>query len=98
MNNDVDVKLQIMRERLAQFEKKVLDRRRKNETKVKCDIATALLRKIKLDDLTKTLDDKSQCERFVDYIEKKLLVKIAVTQDWSADAKNYIDEKDNNKK
>lgn len=92
MNNDVDVKLQMMRERLAQFEKKVLDMRRKNETKVKCDIATALLKKLELDELTKMLDKKSQCERFCSYIADNLLVKIVVTKDWSDDVKKYIDE------
>lgn len=92
MNNDVDVKLQMMRERLAQFEKKVLDMRRKNETKVKCDIATALLKKLELDELTKMLDKKSQCERFCSYIADNLLVKIVVTKEWSDDVKKYIDE------
>lgn len=91
MNNSVDEQLRRMRERLARMEKRVAETRRKNETRVKCDIATALLRKIKLDELTKTLDQTSQCERFVDYINGKLIVKIVVTQDWTADAKKYID-------
>lgn len=87
MNNNVDEQLRRMRERLARMEKRVAETRRKNETRVKCGIATALLRKIKLDELTKTLDQTSQCERFVDYIDKKLIVKIVVTQDWTTDAK-----------
>lgn len=91
MNKNVDDQLNKMRERLAKLEKRVAETRRKNETKVKCGIATALLRKIKFDELTKTFDQTSQCERFVDYIDKKLLVKIVVTQDWTADAKKYID-------
>lgn len=91
MNNNVDEQLRRMRERLARMEKRVAETRRKNETRVKCGIATALLRQIKLDELTKTLDQTSQCERFVDYLDKKLLFKIVVTQDWTADAKKYID-------
>ena len=91
MNNNVDEQLRRMRERLARMEKRVAETRRKNETRVKCGIATALLRQIKLDELTKTLDQTSQCKRFVDYIDKKLIVKIVVTQDWTADAKKYID-------
>lgn len=91
MNNNVDEQLRRMRERLARMEKRVAETHRKNETRVKCGIATALLRKIKLDELTKTLDQTNQCERFVDYIDKKLIVKIVVTQDWTTDAKKYID-------
>lgn len=94
MNKNVDDQLNKMRERLAKLEKRVAETRRKNETKVKCDIATALLKKLELDELTKTLDKKSQCERFCSYIADKLLVKIVVTKDWSDDVKKYIDEED----
>ncbi len=94
MNKNVDDQLNKMRERLAMLEKRVAETRRKNETKVKCDIATALLKKLELDELTKTLDKKSQCERFCSYIAGNLLVKIVVTKDWSDDVKKYIDEED----
>ncbi len=94
MNKNVDDQLNKMRERLAKLEKRVAETRRKNETKVKCDIATALLKKLELDELTKTLDKKSQCERFCSYIADNLLVKIVVTKDWSDDVKKYIDEED----
>lgn len=94
MNKNVDNQLNKMRERLAKLEKRVAETRRKNETKVKCDIATALLKKLELDELTKTLDKKSQCERFCSYIADNLLVKIVVTKDWSDDVKKYIDEED----
>lgn len=94
MNKNVDDQLKKMRERLANLEKRVAETRRKNETKVKCDIATALLKKLELDELTKTLDKKSQCERFCSYIADNLLVKIVVTKDWSDDVKKYIDEED----
>ena len=94
MNKNVDDQLNKMRERLAMLEKRVAETRRKNETKVKCDIATALLKKLELDELTKTLDKKSQRERFCSYIAGNLLVKIVVTKDWSDDVKKYIDEED----
>lgn len=94
MNNSVDEQLRRMRERLARMEKRVAETRRKNETRVKCDIATALLKKLELDELTKMLDKKSQCERFCSYIADNLLVKIVVTKDWSDDVKKYIDEED----
>ena len=88
--NNADAKILNMRERLKLMEKRVANQRRKNETKVKCYIATKLLEKLNLDDYTKALDDAKQCEAFCDFIVKQFLNKITVTKDWRDDAESYM--------
>ena len=87
---DADAKILKMRERLKMMERKVANQRRKNETKVKCYIATGLLEKLNLDDLTKVLDGSKQCEAFCDFIVKQFLSKITVSKNWRDDAVNYM--------
>lgn len=91
-NNVADVKIERLREKLRRMEKNLADKRRRNETKVKCYLATGFLQKLGLDDLTKMLDDSRNCDAFCDFVTKVFLDKINTNnKNWKEAAESYID-------
>lgn len=91
-NNVADAKIERLREKLRRMEKNLADKRRRNETKVKCYLATGFLQKLGLDDLTKMLDDSRNCDAFCDFVTKAFLNKIdSDNKNWKETAKSYID-------
>lgn len=91
-NNVADAKIERLREKLRRMEKNLADKRRKNETKVKCYLATGFLQKLGLDDLTKMLDDNRHCDAFCDFVTKMFLDKInSSNRNWKETAESYID-------
>lgn len=90
-NNVADAKIERLREKLRRMEKNLADKRRRNETKVKCYLATGFLQKLELDDLTKMLDDSRQCDAFCDFVTKAFLNKIdSNNKNWKEAAESYI--------
>lgn len=91
-NNVADAKIERLREKLRRMEKNLADKRRRNETKVKCYLATGFLQKLGLDDLTKMLDDSRNCDAFCDFVTKVFLDKINTNnKNWKEAAESYID-------
>lgn len=92
VNITTDEKIQKMRERLKRMEKNIAERRCRNEAKVKCYLATGFLKKLGLDDITKTMDDARTCSAFCEFVTKSFVEKINVSNSsWREAAVNYID-------
>lgn len=74
------------------MENNIAEKRRKNETKVKCYLATGFLKKLGLNDITKTMDDARTCNAFCEFVTKSFVEKInADNKSWREAAVNYID-------
>lgn len=84
-----------LKEELQESINRIKNRRRKNETKVKCQIATAILDHMQINPYSQTLDDSESVKLFFNFIDQVIISQIN-NNDYSLELLNYIRIKNHN--
>lgn len=94
MDNKIPFQLDLLAQAKNNWQKRanrIKIRRQKNETKVKCQIATAILERLHLETLSKNLDNAKAVEIFYDFVYDIFIAKSnPYNDDYASIFSNYL--------